>query len=45
VKGVVGEEAQMQIVKELERSLAAAGGLHENGFWSVILEQAESGQL
>ena|GEM_PF-4635802 len=45
VKDVAEEEGQMQIVKQLERSLAAAGGLRENGFWSQILEQAESGQL
>ncbi|HSS51284.1 MAG TPA: hypothetical protein VLX28_20265 [Thermoanaerobaculia bacterium] len=45
VNGVVGEEAQMQIVKQLERSLAAGDALRENGFWSLILEQAESGHL
>lgn len=45
VKGVVGEEAQMRIVKQLEHSLSTVGGLRENGFWMLILEQAESGQL
>jgi len=45
VKGVAEEEAQMRIVEQLERSLAATGGLHEAGFWSLNRLKAGSSDV
>ena len=42
----VHEEAeQLRVVDELRRDLARQDALHENGFWTSILEQAGWGHL
>ena len=45
VAPLTDETAQLRVVDELRRALEAQDGLRPGGFWAIILEQAEHGQL